>query len=51
MNTKKCKVFYTKLIARIAYKIAVIEANTTCSYHAFQSEVPNSVKKLSRLKK
>lgn len=51
MNTKKYKVFYTKLVAGIAYKVAKMDANTTCSFHGFQPEVPDSVKKLSKIEK
>jgi len=51
MNIKKCKVFYTKLVAKIAYKAAEMEVNMTCPYISFQPELPDSVKKLSKLKK
>ncbi|MCI9373528.1 MAG: cyclic lactone autoinducer peptide [Lachnospiraceae bacterium] len=51
MNTEKGKAFYTKLIVKLAYKAAKTEANTACPYFGYQPEVPDAVKKLSKLKK
>lgn len=51
MNTEKCKAFYTKLVVKIARKTAEAEANTTCPLFGFQPEVPDAVKKLSKVKK
>ncbi len=49
MNVEKCKEIYTKLMVKIAYKAAKTEANTTCPYFGYQPEVPDSVKRLSKL--
>lgn len=51
MNGKKCKEIYTKLMVKLAYKAAKTEANTTCPFWGYQPEVPDAVKKLSKLKK
>lgn len=50
-NMKKCKTLYTKLIVKMAYKAAEMEANTTCPLFSFQPEMPDAVKKLSKLEK
>ncbi|MCI8357248.1 MAG: cyclic lactone autoinducer peptide [Lachnospiraceae bacterium] len=50
-NMEKCKALYTKLVVKMAYKAAETEVNTTCPFYGFQPEVPDAVKKLSRLKK
>lgn len=37
-----------KLIKKIAVKIAVIGANTTCSWFTYQPRVPKAVEKLKK---
>lgn len=39
----------SKVVARIALKVAVQNANSTCVYHAHQPKLPESVKKLRKV--
>lgn len=51
MKNKKLPTIYTKAIVKIARKAAAMEANSSCPCIGFQPEIPESVKKLSKIKK
>ena len=51
MKNKKLTTIYTKAIVKIARKAAAMEANSSCPCIGFQPEIPESVKKLSKIKK
>lgn len=47
---KRTKRFICKVVANIAKSIAVLNANSTCVYYAYQPELPEAVKKLRKNK-
>lgn len=50
MVSKKLIKLYTEIAVRAARKIAEMEVNTSCPFVGFQPEIPDSVKKLSKVK-
>lgn len=47
---KKIKDNIGKVIASMALVMATMTANVTCAHHLYQDEVPEDVKKLSKVK-
>lgn len=40
--------FGIKIVGSVAKKLAERDANTTCSYYAYQAKLPRAVKKLKK---
>jgi len=48
MKKQKIMKKVSKIITKLAYKVAEVDANTTCAWLGYQSSLPKDVRKLRK---